>query len=608
MGYRRTSPDRDRPFNIIPSGKISMNQVDHPVIGIDNLGTAQLMMPGADYFYPGNTVVEFPFYSAPRPRNKYQVGGTTFKKQVQEKLDGTDEVYVANQNTDETNQLLYFTDLANYLIASGRDPAKTKQGKILWSSDAKLPGSSADARKLYYSVMLFNQRNDVKGASPEERLERYYNGILGADKDIEAFKSQVKTIGYGVVPAFRNSPDVDIQNLNQQPSLVHQDAVNSKKSNGFQQGGFIDETGFIGANNVNPFFANPFFETQYQQPSLNQLSPTKIPYSGPAALYKNIQSPGIPSGLTSLSGSNKSQPGKSNNKSVSTSNIPMAQGIINSLALAGNLLEQRDSSKRLNQKRLSWSDFSAPVINGNRGDYSVNEGFMRPDRYVPVQFGAMPSLSKGGYFDLLPYSQGIPDLMDFEPSGPPASEKRYDNSEKDQIPVSSRGSVRERARAAFDYYTSEKGLSKHIAAGIIGNLFQESGLKTNAVEKGNTGNGRGIAQWDVRNRWQGLLTWAKENGRDPMDMKTQLDYILVEPGEGKKVISKLSTTKTPEDAAEIFGKIYERPHEKFARWETRKGVARKLFDGQFKQGGEYSVTPQQLLAILQTGGEVEFVK
>ena len=34
--------------------------VDFPVYGIDNLGNEQIMMPGANYIFPGNTVFEVP--------------------------------------------------------------------------------------------------------------------------------------------------------------------------------------------------------------------------------------------------------------------------------------------------------------------------------------------------------------------------------------------------------------------------------------------------------------------------------------------------------------------------------------------------------------------
>lgn len=59
-GYKRNSPDKNRPYNIIPSGNITMKGVDFPVLGTDNLGNSQMMMPGYDYKFPGNEVFEIP--------------------------------------------------------------------------------------------------------------------------------------------------------------------------------------------------------------------------------------------------------------------------------------------------------------------------------------------------------------------------------------------------------------------------------------------------------------------------------------------------------------------------------------------------------------------
>ena len=59
-GYKRNSKDRNNPFNIVPSGNITMEDVDFPVLGIDNLGYSELMMPGATYTFPGNEVFEIP--------------------------------------------------------------------------------------------------------------------------------------------------------------------------------------------------------------------------------------------------------------------------------------------------------------------------------------------------------------------------------------------------------------------------------------------------------------------------------------------------------------------------------------------------------------------
>jgi len=45
---------------LIPSNEITMQGVDFPVLGIDDTGHSQMMMPGADYTFPGSMVYELP--------------------------------------------------------------------------------------------------------------------------------------------------------------------------------------------------------------------------------------------------------------------------------------------------------------------------------------------------------------------------------------------------------------------------------------------------------------------------------------------------------------------------------------------------------------------
>ena len=59
-GYKADSPDVNNPYNIIQSGDITMEGVDFPVMGTDNLGNEQMMMPGMNYQFPGDQVFEVP--------------------------------------------------------------------------------------------------------------------------------------------------------------------------------------------------------------------------------------------------------------------------------------------------------------------------------------------------------------------------------------------------------------------------------------------------------------------------------------------------------------------------------------------------------------------
>ena len=59
-GYRKNSPDKDNPINIIPSNSISMKGVDFDVLGVSNTGDKKVMQPGEEYIFDGDYVVEMP--------------------------------------------------------------------------------------------------------------------------------------------------------------------------------------------------------------------------------------------------------------------------------------------------------------------------------------------------------------------------------------------------------------------------------------------------------------------------------------------------------------------------------------------------------------------
>jgi hypothetical protein len=83
---------------------------------------------------------------------------------------------------------------------------------------------------------------------------------------------------------------------------------------------------------------------------------------------------------------------------------------------------------------------------------------------------------------------------------------------------------------AFDYFRG-KGLTAVQAAGIVGNLDQESGVNPAAVQSG--GPGRGIAQWSVGGRWDtitgdNVLSYATQQGQSSQSLQLQLDFIWYE--------------------------------------------------------------------------------
>ena len=93
-GYKRTSSDKTNPVNIIESGSITMEDVDFPVMGTDNLGNSQMMMPGNNYQFPGDSVLEVPMaqtgYEVPKRKGvrKNPDGSESTHLMATETLDG----------------------------------------------------------------------------------------------------------------------------------------------------------------------------------------------------------------------------------------------------------------------------------------------------------------------------------------------------------------------------------------------------------------------------------------------------------------------------------------------------------------------------------------
>ncbi len=100
-------------------------------------------------------------------------------------------------------------------------------------------------------------------------------------------------------------------------------------------------------------------------------------------------------------------------------------------------------------------------------------------------------------------------------------------------------------------FLKSRGLNDYGAAGLMGNLYAESGLSptnlqntynnkfgmtddeyTAAVDAGRYGNfvhdsaGYGLAQWTFWSRKQGLYDYAKSTGRSIGDLTMQLEFFI----------------------------------------------------------------------------------
>ena len=119
---------------------------------------------------------------------------------------------------------------------------------------------------------------------------------------------------------------------------------------------------------------------------------------------------------------------------------------------------------------------------------------------------------------------------------------------------------KDKAKYAYDFF-QKKGLESHHAAGIVGNLIQESGNFRDDViagtKKGDSGLATGIAQWHGA-RKDALEEFARSKGMNPYSLDAQLEFVYYEANK-RGDLQALKTSANPEDAAYIFAKRYERP-------------------------------------------------
>lgn len=136
------------------------------------------------------------------------------------------------------------------------------------------------------------------------------------------------------------------------------------------------------------------------------------------------------------------------------------------------------------------------------------------------------------------------------------------------------GKISDRPRHAFARLTAA-GLPPHVAAGLTGNLMQESGKDINPAAVGDNGNAFGSGQW-TGDRKAAYMGFATERGSDPTDFDTQLDFLLHEGQTSEKAAwARIMATKTPEEAALVASKYFWRPGD--PRNENRVAYANAIY-------------------------------
>ncbi len=123
-------------------------------------------------------------------------------------------------------------------------------------------------------------------------------------------------------------------------------------------------------------------------------------------------------------------------------------------------------------------------------------------------------------------------------------------------------------------FLKNKGLSDEQASGIAGNLFIESGFKTDAL--GDNGTSYGLAQWHEE-RWDRLKEFIRQKDYDINSIEGQMEYLWWElTGPYSSVLDELKKSYTPADSATIFASKYEKPASR--NYSNRVQAAENLYE------------------------------
>ncbi|MGE6781308.1 phage tail tip lysozyme [Ensifer adhaerens] len=167
--------------------------------------------------------------------------------------------------------------------------------------------------------------------------------------------------------------------------------------------------------------------------------------------------------------------------------------------------------------------------------------------------------------------------------------------------------INDNARYAYNYYQKKYNLTPAQAAGIVGNLVQESGLNTGAINRGDGRDGSdsiGVAQWNGA-RARGLHSYAKDNGREASNLDTQLDYVMHELQNGEKsAYNRLMASKDVAGATQAFIG-FERPQ----GWSADNPTGGHGYGNRLKFAGQlFGMTPEEIAAATPTSNAVAMAK
>lgn len=162
------------------------------------------------------------------------------------------------------------------------------------------------------------------------------------------------------------------------------------------------------------------------------------------------------------------------------------------------------------------------------------------------------------------------------------------------------------------------GLTPEGAAGLMGNLQAESGMKPNNLQNSyntklgltdeeytalvdagkypdfvNDKAGYGLAQWTYHTRKQNLLAFAKQQGKSIGDGQMQLAFLLTELAGYGELWAILNTTSNVDTATDLVLTRFEKPADQGEKVkQTRRGYARAILERCAGAGPVTTATPK----------------
>lgn len=176
------------------------------------------------------------------------------------------------------------------------------------------------------------------------------------------------------------------------------------------------------------------------------------------------------------------------------------------------------------------------------------------------------------------------------------------------------------SKIVWDYLKGQ-GLSDHGTAGLMGNLYAESGINpknlqnsyekrlgytdagyTAAVDSGKytnfvkDGAGYGLAQWTYWSRKQGLLDYAKKKGKSIGDLTTQLEYLMQELTKSYPAVLKtLKSATSVKTASNAVLLQFEKPADQGTAVQAKRAQYGQDFYTKYAKGASSTMSNSSLV-------------